>query len=113
MASILERRSRSHDADLMVGKLEVGVRDFYLGHVAGHTILGGYRAGGARMIAIGFGVPCGQMTSKASLIVKAGFAHQRLVRVVTGYTSEARIALAPTPAAFQPVRLESRVPSPS
>jgi hypothetical protein len=111
MASIPERCSRPHDADLMVSKLEVGVRDIYLGHVAGHTILGGYRTRGSRMISGRFGVRCSLVTTKASLIVKTGFAHQRLVRVVTGDASYAGIALTPALAAFQPVRLKSRVPN--
>lgn len=47
------------------------------------------------------------MASKALRVIRGGIIVERLVRVVTGYASEARIAFGPATALFQPIRLKA------
>lgn len=47
------------------------------------------------------------MASEALRVIRGGTIGERLVWVVTGYASEARIAFAPATALFQPIRLKA------
>jgi hypothetical protein len=49
------------------------------------------------------------VTTEAALIVPLQIAHAGLVWIVTGDASDARIALAPTPARLKTVRLETEI----
>ena len=102
----------ANDADIMVSKKCVRLRDFVARHVAGCTIVladfAGPR-GGARLRWF-VGVPAIQraMAGKALYVVCICRVNKRLMWVMTGDAGDARVAgAAPAAAHFEAIRLEA------
>ena len=107
--SVRESLPLMNDADLMVGVFEVHVFHHVLGHVAGHTVVCSFPTSVARVGRVRSSAGTRNMAGQAGRIVGGSIANERLVRIMTGDAGEACIAVPPTAATLEPVRLKADI----
>lgn len=114
MSALLLRKAfiGANDADVVVGKKCMGLRDFVARHMAGCTIVLADFAGRRGDARLGWFVCMSAiqraMAGEALYVVCSCGANERLVWVMTGDAGDARVAgAAPAAAHFEAIRLEA------
>ena len=88
-----------HDAYPMVGEFKVDTGNFYLGHMAAHTLTAGHRTGVGGVLRGGLH-SMARMAVQAVRIIARHIANQRLVRVVAVQASNTVLPVAKTRTSF-------------
>ena len=91
----------------MIYERRVHAGQIYARHVAGDAILRGGRTNLTRVVLRGFLRARRHVAREALVVIRSGIMVERLVRVMTSYTGEARIPVAPATALLQPIGLKA------